>query len=114
MCPKIDALEKIYTALSVLRKESKTHRYPKELWEEIILLTNTHSVETICKHLKINPSYLKRKLRQLQAPPLDFQEISAPLSACVLIEISTPSGLTAKIQGPISCLSYLNALLGVN
>ena len=112
MCSTIDALERIYTALSVLRKESKTHRYPKELWEEIISLTNTHSVETICKYLKISPSYLRRKLRQLQAPPLDFQEISPPLNSCVLIEISTASGLTAKIQGPISCLSYLNALFG--
>ena len=117
MNSQINSLEEIQATLELLRKESTTRqKFPKELWDAIIRLTQVHSMQEICKKLKFNPAYLKLKIRQSQASPtIDFQEISPPLhdvahSDIITIELSLNSGLKAKIQGSLSCLSCLQSL----
>lgn len=116
MNSQINSLEEIHATLECLRKESTTRqKFPKELWDAIIRLTQVHSIQEICKKLRINPAYLNLKIRQSQASPtIDFQEISHPLhgahSNTITIELSLDSGLKAKIQGPLSCLSCLHSL----
>jgi transposase len=113
---QINTLEEIKAILEGFRQESTTRqKFPKELWEAILHLTKVHSIQEIGKRLKISPSYLKRKISQSQASPtIDFQEISYPLqgghSDSIIIELSLNSGLKAKIQGPLSCLSCLQTL----
>lgn len=115
MDSQISSLEEIHATLERLRTESTRKKFPKELWDAIIRLTQVHSIQEICKKLKFNPAYLKLKIRQSQdSSTIDFQEISPPLHVAHLdiisIELSLNSGLKAKIQGPLSCLSYLQSL----
>jgi hypothetical protein len=111
------SIEEIRSTLTRLRENPNTRRnFPRELWDSIIQLTKIHSIEEVCSQLKINPLYLKRKIDQLKEKTLEFREISiqSPLttSESVSIELSATSGLKAKIQGPISCLNYLQKLFG--
>lgn len=113
MNPQSDILEEIHATLTSLRQEVTGRRkFPKELWNSIIRLTKIYSVAEVCRRLEINPAYLKRKIHQSQqSPSLDFQEISiqSPNSDTVVIELDSNTGLRAKIQGPVSCLGYLQS-----
>jgi len=116
MNPQLDTLEEIHATLIQLRQEARTQRrFPQKLWEAIIRLTQVHSIETICLHLNISPAYLKRKIRQTQeSPSINFQEISHSIqgagSDITVVELSSNSGLRARIQGPLSCLNCLHSL----
>jgi hypothetical protein len=116
MNPQSDTLEDVHATLTSLRQEVTGRRkFPKELWNSIIRLTKIYSVAEVCRHLEINPAYLKRKIHQSQqSPSLDFEEISiqSPNLDIVVIELNSNSGLRAKIQGPVSCLGYLQSLFG--
>jgi hypothetical protein len=110
-------VEKIRSALDQLRRNPQTkRRFPKELWDSIIQLTRNHSFVDICSQLDINPIYLKQKIRQSKDDQLEFQEVTfaAPMTSNneVKIELISTSGLTAMIQGPISCLNCLYTLFG--
>lgn len=112
--PILDPFKELELTLKQLRQQSKTkHRYPQEVWDRIISLVNNHSLQKVCSRLNISPFYLKGKMRASSPPPLEFKEISTPqiCSELVSIELMSNCGITAKIQGPASCLSYLNALL---
>lgn len=105
-------VEEIQNTIAQLRKDPSTRRrFPRELWDEIIALTKTYSVQDLCQQLHLNPIYLKRKMDQFKEQVLEFREISleAPLitTDVVTIEINSSTGLTAKIQGPLACLNYL-------
>lgn len=110
-----DPFCEIEAALTQLRQQAKTsRRFPQELWDAIISLTQTHSIQVVSLRLNINAAYLKQKIREShEISPLDFREISAPVQACsntVSIELVSDFGVRAKIQGPSSCLGYLSSL----
>lgn len=111
-------LEEISAILIQLRSDPRSRRnFPKELWNSIIQLTQVHSVKDVCRHLNLNPVYLKEKMRLLNAcqpQQLDFQEVLPSIhgvhSNMVTIELFSNSGLKAKIQAPASCLHFLVSL----
>jgi len=113
MSKKINSIDKVKKALTLIRKKSKT-KFPKELWDSIINLTHTHSFQEVCESLQISPVYLKRKICQSQnTNSLDFQEISMPAISSpeiVVIELNSSSGLSARIQGPLNCLNCIYTL----
>lgn len=118
MDSQTDTLEKIYVTIVSLRQDAR-RRFPKDLWKAIINLTKIHSIEKICLRLNISPIYLKRKIQQSQEPTqIDFQELPHHTqerdSDVIVIELSSNSGLKARIQGPVSCLSCLKSLFGGN
>jgi hypothetical protein len=91
-----------------LRQDPKTQRnFPRELWISIIQLTKIYPVEEVCHRLQINPIYLKRKIHPSKEPALEFREIVMPAaqsaSDTMTIELRSPDGLQAKIQGPFFC-----------
>lgn len=109
-----DPIEEIHAALVRLRQNPTTKKkFPSETWDAIIQLTKTHSHKEICRRLQLNPSLLKRKIRQ-SAPVMGFREISFQNipSDTVVIELISKKGMKAKIQGPLSCLNCLQQLLG--
>jgi hypothetical protein len=115
MNQRIQTLEEIFVALTELRSKSESRRkFPNELWMAIIHWAQVQSIEEVCNRLKINPIYLKRKMRQLQGNALDFQEIcfreQVLQSGRVVIELLSNHGLKAKIEGDSSCLNYLVSL----
>jgi biotin operon repressor len=117
MNTKILSIEEIRSTLDRLRQDPNTqHRFPRELWDSIIQLTNTHSREEICQKLNISPMYLKRKIENLKDQTVEFREIpvQAPAlpSDMITIELSAANGLKARIHGHSSCLSYLHKLFG--
>lgn len=115
MDAKFIPIEEVRSVLDRLRQDPNTQRkFPRELWTLIIQQTKIYPVEEVCRRLKINPIYLKRKIHQSKESALEFREIVIPAvqsaSDTVTIELRSADGLQAKIQGPFSCLSYLNQL----
>ena len=113
-CPPID---EVRSKLDRLREDPTTQRkFPQELWDSVIQLTKIYSFEEVCRRLRINPIYLKRKIGQSDEPALKFCEITLPTAQVafdtVTIELRSPDGLQAKIQGPVSCLNYFSQILG--
>ena len=106
-------IEEIRSTLIQLRRDPETRRkFPREVWDSIIRLTKTYSIQELCHQLQLTPTYLKKKLHEPKKQTLEFREISMPtglqpVSDAVTIELSMPSGLKAKIQGPISCMNNL-------
>lgn len=111
----------VQAVLTTLRNSSGSRRkFPKEVWDSIIHLTKTQSIEQVCRQLQLQPAYLKRKMQQLQkvssqTAEMDFQEIAFPIqnfhsADTVVVELSSDSGLRAKIQGSSSCLNYITSL----
>lgn len=113
-------LEEIRAALKTLRERPRSRRrFPKQLWDSIFELTKIYSQQEICHQLEIHPVYLKRKIQKSQNSQkrLDFQEVfcdprGGHLIDAVVIELTSKSGLKARIQGSSSCLSYLSSLFG--
>jgi hypothetical protein len=116
---QLETINDIYAVLTTLRKCSGSRRkFPKELWDSIINLTKTYSIQQVCRQLQLQPAYLKRKMQELQnasSQTMDFQEIAFPTKGfhstdIVVVELSSNSGLKAKIQGSSSCLHYIASL----
>jgi len=112
---KEDAFDEIETALTLLRQQTETkQRFPKEVWDSIIQLAQTHPIQEVSQRLNISPSYLKKKIKEShKISSIDFNEITYPVQACanlVCIELVSNFGLKAKIQGPLSCLNFLSSL----
>lgn len=114
MSIKLGSLEEIHSTLTRLRQDPKTKkRFPSEIWDAIIHLTETHSFDQVCQTLQIHPAHLKRKIRE-RITPFEFQEISLQTAASdtIVIELSSTKGIKAKIHGPLSCLNYLHQFFG--
>lgn len=109
------SIEAVRANLEKLRQNPSTrNRFPRELWASIIQLTKNHPIEDICAELSIVPAYLKRKIQQSEGS-FEFRELTiagSVVSESVTIEISANDGLKAKVTGPLSCLDYLQKLLG--
>lgn len=109
-----DSIEDIYTALVRLRQIPATKkRFPTEIWDAIVQLTQTHSHKELCQRLRLAPGLLKRKVQQ-RVTSMEFQEISlcnVPTET-ITIELIAKNGMRAKIQGPLSCMNCLQQLLG--
>ncbi len=116
MSAKLASLEDIYSILTRLRQDPKTKKkFPSDIWDAIIRLTETHPLGQVCQTLKIHPAQLKRKMRERKtSSPLEFQEISlqANFSDTIVIELSSAKGIKAKIHGPLSCLNCLHQFFG--
>jgi hypothetical protein len=114
---KFVSIEDIRSTLDRLRQDPNTkRRFPRELWDSIIHLTKTYPIEEVCRRLDILPAYLKDKMHQFKEQVLAFHEIPIPVPLSfpdtITIELSTTTGLKAKIQGPPSCLNCLFKLFG--
>ena len=110
-------LDEIRSALTLLRQNSKTQRrFPRPLWASIVRLTKTIPVATLCQELHICPANLKHWTEQLRGadeePAVSFREIRiADLSpTTITVEVTSPSGVQMKIQGPSSLLEHLYPL----
>jgi hypothetical protein len=112
MNPSIDSFDEVKRMLNQVRQQTKTkQKFPQEIWDRIISLVNSHSIQEVSSRLNISQSYLRHKIRS--NAPIEFKEISFPqiCSDFISIEISSNRGITAKINGPASCLGYLTPLL---
>jgi hypothetical protein len=114
---KSQQIDEIRSMLDQLRQDPKTKRkFPQNLWKSIIRLTKIYSIEDLCQKLNINPAHLKRKMRRTSEGAPEFREVSLctlfPSDNLVKIEIRSKTGLSAAIQGPISCLNCLYHLFG--
>jgi len=110
-------LDEIRSALTLLRQNPKTQRrFPRPLWASIVRLTKTIPVATLCQELHICPSNLKRWIGQLRGPDekpaVSFRELRiADLSpATVTVDVTSPSGVQMRVQGPSSLLEHLYPL----
>jgi len=103
-----ETLEQLAYKLNALRQNPATRRrFPKEFWDSLSRLAETHSLSEICRSLHLNPAYVKDKITKNRETKLpDFCEVFAPFSGSVTIELSA-SGIQAKIQGPKECINYL-------
>jgi hypothetical protein len=116
---QLETLKDIHATLTALRMQPGSRRkFPKEVWDSILHLTKIHPIKEVCRQLQLQPAYLRRKMQQFQkncSENIDFQEISFPIQGfhptdAVIIELSSDSGLKAKIQGSSSCLNYIVSL----
>ena len=113
MSSSSDTLKCISANLNALRQDPKTRRkFPQKFWDSLFQLAKTLPLNEICQQLDLNPVYVKNKMSQYQQENLDFFEcaFSDALTATVIIELSVGE-LRAKIQGPVSCIDRLSALL---
>ena len=93
--------------------------YPAKVWKRAISLTNQFSVEQVCRALSVPSAYFRKKMKDFGAvfeEGSDFVEIktkNAISTDLVTIELETPTGFKAKIQGSTFCLcQVLNGLFG--
>lgn len=107
------SIEEVRSLIEELHQGDKTRRrFPKEVWESIIQLTQTQSVEEVCKYLPIQPAYLRRKISQLRTEPLEFREVTPQHPPGEVVIELQGYGVSAKILGPMGCLDYLCRLMG--
>ena len=117
-----DTLDEIRSALTLLRQNPKTQRrFPRPLWASIVRLTKTIPVTTLCQELHICPANLRHWTEQLRGSneesAMSFHElriadlspvtISAPT---IIVDVTSPSGVQMRIQGPSSLLEHLYPL----
>lgn len=113
MNPTTKTLEQVHAELIQVRLDpSKRKKFPEELWNSIVQLTERHSEKDICAHLAISRALLSKKIARKNHSKLEFREIHLQdhFSSPVTIELSSPMGVSAKIQGPPSCLQLLLTL----
>ena len=97
----------------------KCKAFPKEIWKKTFSLINQIPIEEICRAIKIPPCHFRKKMKSfgdILEKGSDFVEIKTknPISPdLITIELETPTGFKAKIQGSSFCLNQvLNGLLG--
>jgi hypothetical protein len=108
-------LDQIRQTLTQLRQDPKTQRrFPRSIWESIVELSKTLPANVLCQELHISPDNLRTWMKRIQEPEtLSFQEISTRDMSPqpVIVEITTPSGLQARVQCHPSCLCLLYPIL---
>jgi hypothetical protein len=93
--------------------------YPAEVWKRAIFLTNQFPIEKICRVLSVQAAYFRKKMKdfgEIFEEGSDFVEVktkNAISPDLITIELETPTGFKAKIQGSSFCLcQVLNGLFG--
>jgi hypothetical protein len=111
-------LEELAVIFAELRA-SDCRAYPTEVWKRAISLTKQIPVEEVCRILLVQLAYFRKKMRVLGAisdETADFVEVktrNAIPGDLITIDLETPAGFRAKIQGSSSCLyQVLNSLFG--
>jgi hypothetical protein len=109
-------LNELATTFAELRA-SDCRAYPAEVWQKAISLTNQIPVEEICRAILVQSAYFRKKMEAFGAVSVenpDFIEIktkNAISSDLITIDLETPTGFRAKIQGSSFCLcQVLNSL----
>lgn len=96
-------------------RASDCRAYPLEVWQKAVTLTKVIPTEAICQAILVQPAYLRKKIREFEEPTMkgsDFLEIKTGgfvSSESLIIDLETPSGFKAKIQGSSSCLGQVLA-----
>ena len=90
--------------------------FPEELWRSAIALIHTMPLKDICRAISVQPQHLRKKAQEFATPrkQVDFVEIESCktlVSNDIVIDLETPSGFKAKIQGSSYCLSQVLAQL---
>ena len=111
-------LNELATTFAELRAVN-CRSYPAEVWKRAISLTNQFPVEKICQALSVQSAYFRKKMTDFEVileKGSDFVELKPKntiSSDLITIELETPTGFKAKIQGSSFCLGQvLNSLFG--
>lgn len=111
-------LEELAVTFAELRA-SDCRAYPAEVWKRAISLTGKIPVEEVCRVLLVQLAYFRRKMRAFGAISdeiADFVEVKTKNAIprdLITIDLETPTGFRAKIQGSSLCLcQVLNSLFG--
>ena len=93
------SIEKVREKLRQVRANPETKRkFPKQLWEEICVLADHHSVEVVSQKLGIGRGYLYEKLGQRRKGQVEFCEVIVGAPKEVVIELSR-GDLKGRIEG---------------
>ena len=93
------SIEEVREKLRQVRANPETKRkFPKQLWEEICVLADHHSVEVVSQKLGIGPGYLYEKLGQRRKGQVEFCEVIVGAPKEVVIELSR-GDLKGRIEG---------------
>jgi hypothetical protein len=111
-------LDELAATFAELRAVS-CRSYPAEVWKKAISLTNQIPAVQVCQALSVQPAYFRKKMKDFGATfeeRPDFVQIKTKNTIStdsVTIELETPTGFKAKIQGSTFCLcQVLNGLFG--
>lgn len=94
-------------------RASQCKKFPKKIWESAITLTKTISFKEVCAAISVQPAHLRKKMQGAVSSKkeINFVEVETGNTFAlgdIVIDLETPSGFKAKIQGS-SC--FLNQLL---
>lgn len=109
-------LEELSATFAELRA-SGCRAYPAEVWQRAISLTNQIPEREVCRAIKVQSAWFRKKTRDFGAATVkrpDFVELKteriAP-SDLITIDLETPAGFKARIQGSSFCLCQVLASL---
>jgi hypothetical protein len=110
-----DYLKELAEKFQQLRKEKKSPRYPTSLWLEVASLAKTHKPTKIAKALRIHPSYVYHKLKQLDKlptfTPIQITPSSGEKHFSLQFSNADGSAFILSFQGELSQIPFLiNAL----
>jgi hypothetical protein len=85
----------------------RTRKYPKELWDKICQLIQKIGLEKACKILKLQQSYVRKKLNcQIDYPLMSSENPPMPSKAAI-IELKQPISLgESPFKGMIAHVEY--------
>lgn len=90
--------------------------FPRDLWNDIFSLVKQYSFNTVCEKLNLSPALLSRKIAERSSSQLNFKEVTLSHSEQfsqtddqVVVEVSK-ADIKARIEGPVSCLSFLSSI----
>lgn len=107
-----EELSQLTLKFTEIRQSGKKNWFPDQVWREAITITDKLPIVTVCKAIKVNPTYFRKKMSDFASKnikePLTFLEIpqrtSTPQNA-ITINIESSCGHKLKIDGAsASCL----------
>jgi len=81
-------------------RASRREPIPEYLWQAAADLCTSHSVNRVCRHLRLSHDRLKKRVSGQNSPSPDFMELDFnTLARHWQIECSRPDGTRLKISG---------------